>query len=227
MNHPLMGYYHRIQPWSPDPLRRKLAVDPKSLRRHAQTIRGRGFKLLTVSDAISAAESGAAALSFDDGYSDNLEFGIDALASEGGVGTVYVVVSEIGASAGEVGSMLSVHELRQLAAAGWEIGSHSLSHPRLTELDEAAQREEIHGSKKRLEDLLGTEVRSFSYPYGSYSPVTVRLVEESGYSNAVTTAKRGGSESRFEIPRLSLGGYGLRAFKQRLKLRLRLLRQRA
>lgn len=226
MNHPLMGYYHRVQPWSPDPSRRKLAVDPESLRRHARMIRSRGLTLLTVSGAMRAAGTGAAALSFDDGFADNLEFGVGALASEGGVGTVYVVVSKIGAAAGRAGGMLSLPELRRLVAAGWEIGSHSLSHPRLPELGEAAQREEIHGSKRRLEDLLGAAVRSFAYPYGLHDPVTVRLVEEAGYENAVTTAKRGGGESRFEVPRLSLGGYGFRALKQGLKLRLRLLRER-
>ncbi|MBM4115325.1 MAG: polysaccharide deacetylase family protein [Phycisphaerae bacterium] len=226
MNHPLMGYYHRVQPRSSDPSRRGLAVDPESLRQHARLIRQRGLALRTVSDSLDAAGPGAAALSFDDGFADNLEYGVDALASEGGVGTVYVVVSAIRTAGGPAGEMLSLKELRQLAAAGWEIGSHSVSHPRLPELSEADQRAQVRDSKRQLEDLLGAAVRSFAYPYGLYSPVTVRLVQEAGYANAVTTAKRGGGTSRFEIPRLSLGGYGFRAVKQSLKLRLRLLFER-
>lgn len=167
----------------------------------------------------------AAALTFDDGYADNLEHGVPALASEGAVGTVYVVVSQIGKGDGRFAGaarMLTLAELRDLQAAGWEIGSHTLTHPRLCDLDRASQRREIVDSKARLEDLIGTPVRSLAYPYGLYGETTLRLAEEAEYTHAVTTAKRGGSDSPFAIPRMSLGGYGLRALKQSLKLELRL-----
>jgi peptidoglycan/xylan/chitin deacetylase (PgdA/CDA1 family) len=163
----------------------------------------------------------AAALTFDDGYADNLEHGVTALASEGVVGTVYVVVSQIGVAEGRfAGSarMLNLTELRDLQLAGWEIGSHTFSHPRLCDLDEAAQRREIVESKARLED-------SLAYPYGLYDERTLRIAEEAEYTHAVTTAKRGGSDSPFAIPRISLGGYGARALKQSIKLKLNLLRQ--
>jgi len=225
MPHPLFGYYHRVQPWSRAPAQRSLAVDPAALRRHAAAIRGRGLSLTTASAAVAQGSGRAAALTFDDGYADNLEHGVPALASEGAVGTVYVVVSQIGAADGRFGGaarMLTLAELRDLQAAGWEIGSHTLSHPRLSDLDEAAQRREILESKARLEDLLGTPVGSLAYPYGLYDATTLRVAEEAGYTHAVTTAKRGGSDSPFAIPRMSLGGYGLRALKQSIKLELRL-----
>lgn len=227
MPHPLFGYYHRVQPWSRDPARRSLAVDPETLRRHAAAIRRSGLALTTASEAMAAGAARAAALTFDDGYADNLEHGVAALAAEGAVGTVYVVVSKIGEAGGPSAAtprMLTLAELRELRASGWEIGSHTMSHPRLSELDEAAQRRELSESKTRLEDLLGSPVRSLAYPYGLYNALTLRIAEESGYTHAVTTARRGGSDSPFAVSRLSLGGYGLRAVKQSLKLRLRLWR---
>lgn len=221
MPHPLFAYYHRVQPWSRDPARRNLAVDPFSLRRHAAAIRRHGLTMTTASRAM-AAGGRMAALTFDDGFADNLEHGAAALAEEGAVGTVYVVVSRIGTCEGrhaEAARMLTVEELRALMAAGWEIGSHTLTHPRLTDMDEPSQRREIHESKWRLEDLLGVGVASLAYPYGLYNATTLRLAEEAGYTNAVTTAKRGGDGSPFAVSRVSLGGYGLRAMKQVLKLR--------
>ena len=221
MPHPLCAYYHRVQPWSRDPARRNLAVDPIALRRHAAAIRSHGLSMTTASQAM-AAGGRVAALTFDDGFADNLEHGVAALADEGAVGTVYVVVSRIGATDGndpDAGRMLTLAELRDLRAVGWEIGSHTLSHPRLPDIDEPSQRREVLESKKRLEDLLGVTVASFAYPYGLYDATTLRLVQEAGYTHAVTTAKRGGGVSPFAVPRTSLGGYGFRAMKQVLKLR--------
>lgn len=224
MQHPVAGYYHRVQPWSRDPARHSLAVDPAAIRSHARMIQRRGLALGRLSEAI-ADPGRIAALTFDDGYADNLEHGVAALAEAGAVGTVYAVVSQIGMGAADGARMLTPGELRELHALGWEIGSHTLSHPRLPELDEAAQRRELVESKARLEDLLGAPVRSLSYPYGLYSQAMLRIVEEAGYDNAVTTAKRGGADSPFAVSRLSLGGYGLRAAKQSGKLAIRLWRQ--
>ncbi len=221
-SYPIIGYYHRVQPWASDPSRRSLGVDPGALRRHARLAKSRGLSLAGVSDAVAMGHGVAAALTFDDGFADNLEHGVPALAAEGAVGTVYVVVSMIGrtpeAGAGH-SRMLDVAELRSLVSVGWEIGSHTLSHPRLSELPESRQRTELCESRRRLEDLLGTKVRSLAYPYGVHSADTVRIAEEAGYETAVTTAKRGGGTGPFDIPRLSLGGYGARALKQELKLR--------
>lgn len=224
MHHPVAGYYHRVQPWSRDPARRSLAVDPAAIRRHARIIQRRGLAIGRLSEAITDPGR-IAALTFDDGYADNLEHGAAALAEAGGVGTVYVVVSQIGTADAHGARMLTLSELRELLALGWEVGSHTLSHPRLPDLDDAAQRRELVESKARLEDLLGAPVRSLAYPFGLYSQATVRIAEEVGYANAVTTAKRGGADSPFAVPRLSLGGYGFRAAKQSVKLALRLRRQ--
>lgn len=81
-------------------------------------------------------------------------------------------------------------EMAELAAAeGVEIGAHTLDHPALAELGEAEQRRQILGSRQRLEEITGTSIESFSYPYGTpldWNPRSLRLVREAGYERAVT-----------------------------------------
>ena len=68
-----------------------------------------------------------------------------------------------------------------------EIGAHTVNHPSLSSLPLKSQRHEILESKARLEDLVGSPVTSFAYPYGKrsdYSARTVALVQESGFTCA-------------------------------------------
>jgi len=85
---------------------------------------------------------------------------------------------------------LSADELRVLADSGLvEIGAHTVNHVRLGSLALAGQRDEIVGSKRRLEELLDRPVESFSYPYGTrgaFSAETQRLVRDAGFVSAVT-----------------------------------------
>lgn len=87
---------------------------------------------------------------------------------------------------------LTVEELRQLAASGLvEVGAHTVNHARLGALPLDDQREEIEGSKRRLEEILDRPVGAFSYPHGtpgSFTVDTERLVREAGFAGAVTTS---------------------------------------
>jgi peptidoglycan-N-acetylglucosamine deacetylase len=69
-----------------------------------------------------------------------------------------------------------------------EIGAHTLTHPDLGRLPEGSAREEIAGSKRYLERLLGREVRTFCYPGGYYNVRTVELVREAGFLGARTVS---------------------------------------
>lgn len=102
---------------------------------------------------------------------------------------------------------LTSSEARELGGDGLvEIGAHTLTHPQLSTLDRETQRAEIRGSRATLEEATGKEVVSFAYPYGSrsdYTPETVTLVAEAGFSGACTTlpgaVRR--TSGRFELPR--------------------------
>ncbi len=69
-----------------------------------------------------------------------------------------------------------------------EIGSHSVSHPRLTDVSPEEARTELRRSKERIEYELGKSISSFCYPDGFYSPEIIRLAQEAGYSSALAVS---------------------------------------
>lgn len=81
---------------------------------------------------------------------------------------------------------LSWDHAREMESGGVEIGSHTVSHPILTNVGEAILRAELKESKARLEAELGHAVKLFCYPNGNYDARVRRAVEEAGYRCAVT-----------------------------------------
>jgi peptidoglycan/xylan/chitin deacetylase (PgdA/CDA1 family) len=84
-------------------------------------------------------------------------------------------------------NLLSLAQIRELHRYGIQCGSHSLTHPFLTQLSNADLRREVVDSKHRLEDLLGSEVSCFAYPYGDVDARVRRAVAEAGYKIGMTT----------------------------------------
>jgi peptidoglycan/xylan/chitin deacetylase (PgdA/CDA1 family) len=78
-------------------------------------------------------------------------------------------------------------QAREMADAGVEIGSHTLTHPILTRLSDDRLREEVGRSRDRIQDALGREVEAFCYPNGDYDPRAQLEVARAGYRCAVTT----------------------------------------
>ena len=80
--------------------------------------------------------------------------------------------------------------LRRMVQPGYSVGAHSRTHPILSGINPTEAREEIAGSRRELEQLLGVEVLDFAYPNGRFSDfdqTTRELVAEAGYRCAVTT----------------------------------------
>ncbi len=118
---------------------------------------------------------------------------------------------------------LTNHELTTLARDGLvEVGSHTMTHPVLAAQPASEQKQEIEGSKRRLEQLLGTPVLSFSYPFGGhadYDRGTLGQVQEAGYSSACSNfpgAVHQGTP-RYEIPRFLVRNWTGDEFARRLK----------
>ena len=82
-------------------------------------------------------------------------------------------------------------EVREAAAGGIEFGAHTRSHPILSRLGgEDELHAEIAGSKRRIEEQLGSEVDHFCYPNGSltdFTPAAVQAVHAAGFRTATTT----------------------------------------
>ncbi len=88
--------------------------------------------------------------------------------------------------------MMGAAQVRQLSAAGMEIGGHTMHHPILARVDTNVARAEIAGGKMQLESITGSPLRLFAYPNGQpgidYTRDHVRMVRNLGFSAAVSTA---------------------------------------
>jgi hypothetical protein len=107
------------------------------------------------------------------------------------------------------GPMLDEDGIRRLRASGVTIGAHTVDHPILANLDDAAARAQIHQSRERLIDILREPVAQFAYPNGQpgrdYGHAHVAMVKEAGFRCAVSTAPctaRPGMD-RYELPRFT------------------------
>lgn len=100
---------------------------------------------------------------------------------------------------------LTADELCQLAASKWfEIGSHTVTHPLLPDLTPDAQAYEIHASRNILQEMIGQDVRLFSYPNGRYTAHTIALTQSAGYTLACASYQDivWRKSNRFCLPRV-------------------------
>ncbi len=104
---------------------------------------------------------------------------------------------------------LTESEIRQLNKAGMEIGSHTTSHKNLRGLSREGLEREIYGSKKTLEEITGSAITTFSYPFGktdNYNDTIKEMVRRAGYRSAVTTisGKVNSGSDLFALPRIGV-----------------------
>ncbi len=122
-------------------------------------------------------------MSFDDGHVSNLR-AAERLAEAGAAATFFIVKNSC---EGSQRNVLRPAQVRELAAAQ-DIGSHSVSHLRLSRLSAPQLRRELADSKAWLEDLCGKPVTAFSAPMGDYDRRAVRMALELGYRFFATSA---------------------------------------
>lgn len=123
--------------------------------------------------------------------------------------------------------MMRPRQLQRLRALGMEVGAHTMSHPILTRLAAGAARDEMAGSKARLEQLLGEPVPLFAYPNGvpgqDYGAEHVQMARHCGFSAAVSTAWGAASmrSDRFQLPRFTPWDHTRLRYGARLLMNLR------
>jgi peptidoglycan/xylan/chitin deacetylase (PgdA/CDA1 family) len=184
----------------------ELAVPPGRLEAQIGFLLERGYRPVTFHEAVTAPPAPkTVAVTFDDGFRSVFEHGFPVLARLGVPATIFVVTDLLsgrspmtwpgidrwlgGPDADEL-MPVSWDELRQLADAGWEIGSHSCTHPHLTRCDDAALERELRASRERCEERLGRPCRSLAYPFGDVDDRVVRAAAQAGYATACTLPKR-------------------------------------
>lgn len=148
------------------------------------------FSVCSINDFADHAESALrVAVTFDDGYKDNLYHAAPILLQ---LGIPFAVFVSTGFTRSAHPSFLSPSELKELA--NWPkavIGTHGSTHTPLTACNDDTLKNELQGSKKYLEDILGKPVDTMSYPFGAVDMRVRAAVEAAGYSKAFS--------SRFDI----------------------------
>ena len=99
---------------------------------------------------------------------------------------------------------MSWDELRELSELGWELGSHTRTHPRLPTLDRESLRDELAGSRSDLEQRIGIPCESIAYPYGNYDPGVVAATRDAGYSAGGALAGEVRRPDPLLVPRVGL-----------------------
>lgn len=311
--------YHRIADERLDPWR--LCVSPENFAEHLQLLRAARVRLMTVADLAASLATGvvprrAVAITFDDGYRDNLDAGLPLLeqfeapatlfVASGYVGfkgefwwdaleRVFLAAGELpetleltvngeercwklGQDAAKVGEnaedscgwnpsstpqtirqrlytelrnlllfasaderaripaellrwaglsetarptrrILDVDGLRRVARDGLvEIGGHSVSHPDLSGLSEAAQEQELRAGKTALETMLEHPLRGMAYPHGGCTPETRRLAQEAGFAYACGTkaAPLRSNSDAHQLPRIGITNVSGAEFRSKL-----------
>ena len=223
--------YHSISPSvQPDPHR--IRVHPDRLDRHLRLLRRLGLRGVPLAELLTAQEHGAAGglvgLTFDDGYTDFLEYAVPVLARHGMRATLYVVAGLLGGEndwdPGPRLRLLDGEGVRAVAAADHEIGSHTLTHTHLAGATAETLQREIAGSRPVLENLLQREVPGFCYPWGEFDAAAADAALAAGYDHACVTGDYLPGD-RFALPRFYVaprdGALQLSAKLARHHLRLR------
>ncbi|SMH36283.1 polysaccharide deacetylase family protein [Maritimibacter sp. HL-12] len=154
--------------------------------------------LLAVSLPLAAsaqeAPRGLLSITFDDASRSQYKHGLRIAKDYDIVGTLFVITSEADGSQRDPNSwFMNWREVRAFRAAGWEIGSHSDTHPHLTQLPTADIIRELDVSREAIEAYVGVRPVSFASPYGDHDARTVGLVTER-FSNHLLAW--GGTEGR-------------------------------
>ncbi|HOL23024.1 MAG TPA: polysaccharide deacetylase family protein [bacterium] len=202
--------YHRVNPFYK---KDALTVSPENFRRQIEFLLKKGLKPVHPEKYIKNPSS--LLITFDDGYADNLWYALPVLKQLNIVPIIFLTVNYIGTdiifsrySDKEKDRFLNWKEVKEMSEAGVIFGSHSLSHPHLTQLNEKKLIEEVSLSKKIIEEKTGKEVLYFCYPYGDFNEKVIEKVKESGYKSAFVTPPRGKKVKETDYTLIRTGIYG-------------------
>jgi peptidoglycan/xylan/chitin deacetylase (PgdA/CDA1 family) len=184
--------YHAVsESWQSE-----LSVTPDRLREQVRAFVRRGFEPLTFTEAVLSPRPRTLVVTFDDAYLSIPELALPVLAEMGVPATIFVPTAGTGQPSvrawpgidGWIGSSWETEltgatwtELDRLIEAGWEIGSHTRTHARLTQISDEQLWDELAGSREDCAAATGLPCRSIAYPYGDADARVAEAAERVGY----------------------------------------------
>jgi peptidoglycan/xylan/chitin deacetylase (PgdA/CDA1 family) len=189
----------------------RTSTSPQRFAEQINYLHGSGYRTVSLAEAVSglggqsppadkqvAGKQSAdkqVVITFDDGYHDFYRHAFPVLSQCGFGATVFLPTAYIGETPTSFKGRecLTWAEVRELNHHGIRFGSHTVTHPQLRDLSPSAIKDEISGSKKTIEEKLGSEVDSFAYPYAfpqtdtDFRNMLRDLLLQASYRNGVCT----------------------------------------
>ncbi len=158
-------------------------MDPRSFAAQMRYMKRKGFTTLSLEEIVNYTRDGTASdgkpigIVFDDGYKNNYTEAFPVLQEVGFQATIFLAINYCG----KVNDWRSQHksipllpmmtweEVKEMSRHGIELGSHTMSHPKLAEVPTEQALAELVGAKEEIENHVGREVAFASYPFGSFN----------------------------------------------------------
>lgn len=198
--------YHKVESQHEDAAaqsRHRIFVTARRFRQHLRFLRARRFETLTFRDLRDFTQGlrpwkdfprRPLILTFDDGYDSTYRNALPLLDEFRYRAVFYVLgektlrVNAWDVKEGEPASELADHSnWKSILGQGHEIGAHSMTHPRLTEVAPTLVEQEVRGSWQIIKEMTGENPASFAYPYGNLSPAVKEEVSNAGFAFGVAT----------------------------------------
>jgi peptidoglycan/xylan/chitin deacetylase (PgdA/CDA1 family) len=196
---PVLSYHKISKPW-PDARVRGGFTPPRRFFKQMSYLKNEGFVFYTASEIIEYFQQRGEfpqkgiALTFDDGWKDNYTNAFPVLKQLEIKATIFIIPASIGqlfsgatAEGEQPHAHLSQDEIREMADAGIEFGSHTMNHRLLNKISETEVKSEVEDAKREIENLLQKPCLTFAYPAGFYSETARHAVEQAGHIAAFTT----------------------------------------
>jgi peptidoglycan/xylan/chitin deacetylase (PgdA/CDA1 family) len=208
--------YHAISPtWSAG-----LSVTPDAFERQISSLVRNGWTAATFTEVTRATPAGrTVVVTFDDAFASVKTYALPVLKKLGLKGTVFAPTDYIsrqaplawsglrhwedGPNADEL-TALTWDDLGELAELGWEIGSHSRTHPMLTSLDDDSLATELRESREECATRIGRPVTAIAYPYGDVDDRVQALTRDAGYEAAAALEWPSPASNRYSYPRIGV-----------------------
>ena len=212
MNDLLILCYHAVSPGWAMPY----SVEPQRLRAQVERLLRAGYEPVTLSAALAAPDGGPRlVVTFDDALVSVRDHALAVLEALAVPATVFACTDWVGrdepmpigydrwlgtARERELRS-LGWEDLAALRDHGWEIGSHTCTHRRLTGLGDDALADELARSRGAIERRLGGECRALAYPHGDCDGRVLAAARAAGYALGCAARAGTGAADLLRIPR--------------------------
>jgi peptidoglycan/xylan/chitin deacetylase (PgdA/CDA1 family) len=172
-----------------------------TFREQMAWIKQSGWRGLNVSEALRFPVEPSVCITFDDGCETDLIAAAPVLLEFGFNATFYLTAGFLNTP-----GYLNAGQVRDLDAQGFQIGSHSMTHPYLSDLTEAELKREIVDAKILVETIVGHSIEHFSCPGGRYDQRTLQMARQAGFATVANSKFHSNSPTTdpYELGRVAM-----------------------